>query len=415
MNTTATDSYPIKTTGVCVNISIMLLISVVTSIIPLLLNSNTAIFYTSQPLYITIIILFFVLMYYKFWGLMVGAGTFIICGTMLDLPNKILLINSTINIIQLLLLLIAYLFASKIRAKHKHPATFSLSIYNFFLFISFILYIIYNIWAKNTTNTVLYAFAGIICCATLIKSLVEKDIDRLYFTILIATLPSLIASISSAIWSGVPNDLMFDYIITWTLSNYILLQTCGYLAYKYCAPKRSFTFSNLSELYIQSSSILYYIATIIWNLFILYMMYLKVLPSSQSIYFFPWALGNIFLISNLYFSRYNDTEKIKKDELFKWHEGRVITVEKNTSGIIAIISFLLPLSVQLMGKQIPTVLVVIFIANIFCACLSVGLIWTPQHKIKFISTLKTIKTIFYLYSIALLLLSVMMIMFYGIQ
>jgi hypothetical protein len=145
------------------------------------------------------------------------------------------------------------------------------------------------------------------------------------------------------------------------------------------------------------------------------MMYLKVLPSSQSIYFFPWALGNIFLISNLYFSRYNDTEKIKKDELFKWHEGRVITVEKNTSGIIAIISFLLPLSVQLMGKQIPTVLVVIFIANIFCACLSVGLIWTPQHKIKFISTLKTIKTIFYLYSIALLLLSVMMIMFYGIQ
>lgn len=416
MNSTTTDSYPIKTTGVCINVSIMLLISVVTSIIPLLLNSDSAIFYTSQPLYITIIILFIVLMYYKFWGLLVGAGTFLICGTMLDLPNKILIINSTINIFQLFLLLITYLFVTKYNPQQKRNTSFSLSIYNFFLSISFILYVVYNIWAKDISNIILYSFAGIILLATIIKSIIEKEIDRLCFTLLIATLPSLLASTCSAIWSDVPKDLMFDYVATWTLSNYILLQTCGYIAYRYCAPSRNFTFSNLSEIQIQSSSILYYIATIIWNLFIIYMMYLKLLPSTQSIYFFPWALGNIFLISNLYFSRYNDTIKIEKDdELFKWHEERVITVEKNTSGIIAIISFLLPLSVQLMGKQIPPVLVVIFIANIFCACLSVGLIWTPQHKIKFISTLKTIKTIFYLYSIALLLLSVMMIMFYGIQ
>lgn len=416
MNSTTTDSYPIKTTGVCINVSIMLLISVVTSIIPLLLNSDSAIFYTSQPLYITIIILFIVLMYYKFWGLLVGAGTFLICGTMLDLPNKILIINSTINIFQLFLLLITYLFVTKYSPQQKRNTSFSLSIYNFFLSISFILYVVYNIWAKDISNIILYSFAGIILLATIIKSIIEKEIDRLCFTLLIATLPSLLASTCSAIWSDVPKDLMFDYVATWTLSNYILLQTCGYIAYRYCAPSRNFTFSNLSEIQIQSSSILYYIATIIWNLFIIYMMYLKLLPSTQSIYFFPWVLGNIFLISNLYFSRYNDTIKIEKDdELFKWHEERVITVEKNTSGIIAIISFLLPLSVQLMGKQIPPVLVVIFIANIFCACLSVGLIWTPQHKIKFISTLKTIKTIFYLYSIALLLLSVMMIMFYGIQ
>ena len=416
MNSTTTDSYPIKTTGVCINVSIMLLISVVTSIIPLLLNSDSAIFYTSQPLYITIIILFIVLMYYKFWGLLVGAGTFLICGTMLDLPNKILIINSTINIFQLFLLLITYLFVTKYSPQQKRNTSFSLSIYNFFLSISFILYVVYNIWAKDISNIILYSFAGIILLATIIKSIIEKEIDRLCFTLLIATLPSLLASTCSAIWSDVPKDLMFDYVATWTLSNYILLQTCGYIAYRYCAPSRNFTFSNLSEIQIQSSSILYYIATIIWNLFIIYMMYLKLLPSTQSIYFFPWVLGNIFLISNLYFSRYNDTIKIEKDdELFKWHEERVITVEKNTSGIIAIISFLLPLSVQLMGKQIPPVLVVIFIANIFCACLSVGLIWTPQHKIKFISTLRTIKTIFYLYSIALLLLSVMMIMFYGIQ
>ena len=335
---------------------------------------------------------------------------------MLDLPNKILIINSTINIFQLFLLLITYLFVTKYSPQQKRNTSFSLSIYNFFLSISFILYVVYNIWAKDISNIILYSFAGIILLATIIKSIIEKEIDRLCFTLLIATLPSLLASTCSAIWSDVPKDLMFDYVATWTLSNYILLQTCGYIAYRYCAPSRNFTFSNLSEIQIQSSSILYYIATIIWNLFIIYMMYLKLLPSTQSIYFFPWVLGNIFLISNLYFSRYNDTIKIEKDdELFKWHEERVITVEKNTSGIIAIISFLLPLSVQLMGKQIPPVLVVIFIANIFCACLSVGLIWTPQHKIKFISTLKTIKTIFYLYSIALLLLSVMMIMFYGIQ
>lgn len=410
------DSYPIKTTGICINISLMLLIAVVTSIIPLLLNSDTAIFYTSQPLYITIVILFFVLMYYEYWGLLVGAGTFLICGTILDLPFKILAINSTINILQLFLFLCAYLYLSKHRSEKQKSEKFTLSIYNFFLLISFILYIAYNVMSREISNNVLYLFSCSILLAAVAKSIKDRNPSELEFTFLLAILPSAIASTLSALLSGVPSNLLGDYISTWTLSNYILLQTCGYLGYKYYAPHRRFTFSNLKPVNIQLSSIAYYIAIIIWNLFILYMIYLELLPNTTFIYFFPWALGNIFLIFNLYFSKFNDTENINnRSELFKWHENRVITVEHNTSGIIAIISFLLPLSVQLMGKQIPPVLVVIFIANIFCACLSVGLIWTPQIKVKFISILKTIKTIFYLYSIALLLLSVMLLMFFGIQ
>ena len=54
--------------------------------------------------------------------------------------------------------------------------------------------------------------------------------------------------------------------------------------------------------------------------------------------------------------------------------------------------------------------IVCIAANIFCTCTAVGLIWIPKHNVKFISLLKSLKTICYTYSISLLLLCVVLIL-----
>ena len=124
-------------------------------------------------------------------------------------------------------------------------------------------------------------------------------------------------------------------------------------------------------------------------------------------YFFPWALGNTFLLSNLYFS--SSQSVISETDKFKWFEERIIVIEKNTSTIIMIIAFLLPLSLEFL-KDTPDILKTLFAANIFCTCTAVGLIWIPGNNIKFIYLLKTLKTICYTYSISLLLLWVILIL-----
>ena len=62
-------------------------------------------------------------------------------------------------------------------------------------------------------------------------------------------------------------------------------------------------------------------------------------------------------------------------------------------------------------ENIPPVLLVLFVVNIFCACLAVGLIWVPANNVRFMAFLKTLKTIFFLFAISFLMLSVIMIMF----
>ena len=118
----------------------------------------------------------------------------------------------------------------------------------------------------------------------------------------------------------------------------------------------------------------------------------------------------------MFFTVYDDANgKGDDDDRFKWYEDRIITIEKNTSGIIMIIAFMLPLSVTLMKEEFPGILVILFAANIFFACLAVGLIWVPNRKIRFINLLKTIKTISYTYAITLLLTSSIMIMIHLYQ
>ena len=164
---------------------------------------------------------------------------------------------------------------------------------------------------------------------------------------------------------------------------------------------------NAKIVQADASSIALYLSILTWNMLILWMMNSDIIRVNSYIYFFPWTLGNVFLIMNLYFSSFYDAEA--ETDKFAWYEKRVIVVEKNTTTIITLISFMLPLSFSLI-EVIPSYLPIFFIANIFCTCLSIGLIWTPRSNVKFIGLLKTLKTIFYTYSITLLMLCVIMVM-----
>ena len=65
---------------------------------------------------------------------------------------------------------------------------------------------------------------------------------------------------------------MGDYIFTWTFSNYILLQTCGYLIFQMLFTKSRTRLPNKEIVEIDLSSIAYYVAMLLWNLLIIYLL-----------------------------------------------------------------------------------------------------------------------------------------------
>ena len=409
-------TYKFTTLGMFVNVLQTILIAMAISIIPLLLNSNTAIFYTSQPLYIMVVFLFVSMILFRFWGLIIGILSLGICAVMVDIPLQVNIVNACANILQLVLLFVFFRAVQKIESRFDRIKLRKESmnqiwhkVYEFFLVVVSLGYILYFFISPSVHNIVIYICALIFMVCTIAMSLIRKDAHYVIYTILIALLPSLLASTCSAIFSGVPKDLMFSYIATWTASNYVLLQSIGYIVFTHYDSWKVEFCGNKDIRVVDLSSLLYYAAALLWNVFILYLFRHEVFACQPYMYFFPWALGNFLLLSNLFFSTYDDAKGAR--DRFKWYEGRVVVVEKNTSVIITIISFLLPLSGVLTKVDVPDILTFIFVANIFCACFSVGLIWVPKSNIKFIALLKTIKSIFYTYSLILLLMSAIMIMY----
>ena len=415
-NVAEASTYKFTTLGMFVNVLQTILIATAISIIPLLLNSNTAIFYTSQPLYIMVVFLFVSMILFRFWGLIIGILSLGICAVMVDIPLQVNIVNACANILQLVLLFVFFRAVQKIESRFDRIKLRKESmnqiwhkIYEFFLVVVSLGYILYFFISPSVHNIVIYICALIFMVCTIAMSLIRKDAHYVIYTILIALLPSLLASTCSAIFSGVPKDLMFSYVATWTASNYVLLQSIGYIVFTHYDSWKVEFCGNKDIRVVDLSSLLYYAAALLWNVFILYLFRHEVFACQPYMYFFPWALGNFLLLSNLFFSTYDDAKGAR--DRFKWYEGRVVVVEKNTSVIITIISFLLPLSGVLTKVDVPDILTFIFVANIFCACFSVGLIWVPKSNIKFIALLKTIKSIFYTYSLILLLMSAIMIMY----
>ena len=424
------DTYRIETTGMNINMFMSLLIATITSIIPMLVNKSPAIYYTSLPFYITIVILFGCVMYYRWWGLVIGLFTFLLCGTVIILSVeaeqlsakemiRILAVNTFANMLQLILILFAFLMIKALKRKNKNRYTtgaFYLSKYNSLLLFVFFVYLAICLttsdngtWMSQNMTTILYVFFFITLGLTILKIIWEKDLHLLCYTTLIALIPSVIACFCSVFMSDISRTDVLAYITTWVLSNYILLQTCGYILFQVLYSRRAKFPKTDEQKLIDISSLCYYFAVLIWNIIIIYLFFSRKMGTTNNlIYLFPWMLGNVFLGANLAFSRFSDAGGVK--DKFRWFEQRVIVVEQNTTGIITIISFLLPLGVNFLRNDIPDTILFLFIFDIFSACLSVGIIWIPANNVKFIALLKTLKTIFYLYSITFLLVSVIMIM-----
>ena len=411
-STQQSDTYKIHMTGWSANFFISLLIATSTSIIPILLNSSQAIFYTSLPFYITIVILFVCVICFGGWGILASFLTYLLYGAVLELPFKVFMANTLVNTLEIWLMLMAYRRIKQLKTPNKNSyakGSFYLSPYNSFLIIIFLTYLALCMFGIFKSNSyVLYTFFGVTALLTIIKICKERDLYLLYYTLFIALIPSALSCLISILLVDVPSNLVVEYFNTWTLSNYILIQTCGYICYQLLFTKRTYHFEHKSVQEIDASTLAYYASLIVWNVVIIYLFHLNLFNLFNLIYFFPWALGNIFLSLNLIFSRYNDAGNVENK--FDWYEKRAIVVENNTSGIITIISLLLPVSASLL-ENIPPVLLVLFVVNIFCACLAVGLIWVPANNVRFMAFLKTLKTIFFLFAISFLMLSVIMIMF----
>ena len=351
------DTYTVKMKGSAANCFIAILIAMITSIVPLFLNREPAVYDTSLQLFITVVILFYCVIRYYIWGIVASILTYIIYGIVKGLDTYDLLINILVNTIEIIMMLIAYVLIKRIRTKDKEEpdeyekGIFEFTWYNMFLIVLFVLYFSLCILVvQEKSTTILIAFAAATFISTAIKIAVDKDKRLLWCT-------------------GCYND------------------------------------SESAE--INASTVTYYIAIIIWNALIIYLFYHNQLKLDNLFFFFPWMLGNVFFLMNLIFSGKNDSAYIK--EKFKWYENRAVVAEENTNKIISMITFILPLSAALLDT--PPTLVYLFVINIFCACMTVGLVWVPANNVRMMALVKTLKTIFHLFTITILLICVIMIMF----
>jgi hypothetical protein len=227
------------------------------------------------------------------------------------------------------------------------------------------------------------------------------------FLLIVLVLPNIIgASIGSIeIYNGELNAKSYlSNFSTWSLSNSILLLSFGYLLLTRLPHNDE---EEKSFLAVKLSTALFYVSIILWNV-ILYVLYsLGWLDKGLSSYVFPWLVGNLFFILNMHYSVGIETEDVG-EEGFKWFEKRSVVAENNTQMLVAIISFLLPICAQLLG-MIKHSISILFIFNITCAIISIGLIWIPKGKIKDMSTIKHVKTVFHLFTLSLLLLNIVLI------
>ena len=132
------------------------------------------------------------------------------------------------------------------------------------------------------------------------------------------------------------------------------------------------------------------------------------------IHLFPFAVGSIYLSSNAYTALKGElpTKVLTSDhnKAFKEIENRVIVVEKNTESLLLVLSILIALPVSL-SSSVPQKALMAVIWSATFACATIGIIWIPETQLIWIRVLKALKTTFHIYTISLLLLAAVMIIF----
>lgn len=337
------------------------------------------------------------------WGIFTGFLSSILFCLSAQLDTYEIILNISANTIQYAILW-ALLKSEKTSCKvsyifeNRKP---HINNYNCAMLFVGLLYIILNIMLNDIS--VIFIFASIVCLIILQRGIKENNIKIFTYSIAIYMLPSLIGALFNSIYYF-DNVNTVQLILTWTLSNFILFSSFGYIL---LIAIRNNVQKNNNEPKIKIVTIMFYIATLIWNLLFYGMYIIKFLNPNTISYLFPWAVGNIFFISNLLLSQ--KPEIIENGaNMFDWHENRAIVAEKNTQMLTVIISFLLPMLTRNFGT-IPTNLAIVFMMNITVAIVSLGIIWVPHSSVHTMELIKNIKTIGHLFTLSLLLLAIFMI------
>jgi hypothetical protein len=285
------------------------------------------------------------------------------------------------------------------------------------LLLTGVIYVIVSFVSKSV-EIFIAIFIGIILLQYIFYGIINKKICTfMKFLVLICLIPGFVAGFLNSIYL---NNIFLESgwqqrCFLWAGSNFILLSTIGYIFLCVISNKNSYSKNNRSEniIEIRLPTVLYYISIILWNILFLLMYINEWLIGNTIIYTFPWLIGNLFFISNFIFSLKDEINYNKN--AFAWLEKRVVIAESNTQMVTTIIAFLIPLTIAILqNTNIISVIkyeniIVIFVLNISVAIATIGLVWVPKENIKFMSFLKTLKTVLHLFSVSLLLLNAVLI------
>ena len=274
------------------------------------------------------------------------------------------------------------------------------------LFILGLVYFLYNLIFGEYYVLSSAIILLLIVCVHAFHIITTRDRRNLLFLASVIVPNFIGALIGSVQFDGfaLQTELYLSNLLIWLFSNAILLLSFGYILIDAFSAQKLKKYPFLT---VKLSTVLFYCSTILWNVIIYALYCLGWLNKNIDSYVFPWLVGNVFFIMNLYYSFYRETDD-EGATGFQWFEGRSIVAENNTQMLVAIISFLLPICAQLLGT-ITYSISILFIFNITAAVMSIGLIWIPKGMIRDMSTVKHVKTIFHLFTLSLLLLNVVLI------
>ncbi len=423
--------YTFSYTGKFLDFWKSLLFSVICALVTILSTSGLSDDSASTVfvIFIGILIIMFTVFLYGFWGVV----TAFLSSLLFCLSKQIGVAESVINIgantIQALCLYIVFKMTDIDESISDKGGI--MTDYKFLLVAFGVMYILFSLMFDQMI--VLYAFFGLIVALAIGFSVYEKSWLKIRFLLLVALIPSLFGGAINALSTVLVSFQWISIlksVTVWTLSNTILFTTFGYIILSVLGKLKKAT-PNALQTNVDSvqsvvggkenksyplklSTIMFYIATMVWNL-LFYGMYLYGWLASNTVtYLFPWGVGNIFFLINLYFTLSPELDGENLEEAFKWFENRAVVAENNTQMIITIIAFLLPLSTSYLGT-ISLDIWFVFILNITAAVVSIGLIWVPRNNVRFMEFIKNLKTIFHLFTISLLLLTAIMIINGGVQ
>ncbi|MCH5180328.1 MAG: hypothetical protein J1F32_03880 [Erysipelotrichales bacterium] len=399
------------------NIWACLLLSFITTIINILSttylnNSSTT---TVFIVFIGILIIMYAIYRYGMLGVFVAliSSVFFCMSTKASIVESIF--NVCGNVFQALVVwaILKKTKTSKILAKEELLTNYKLS-----LLILGILYVIFSFIFNR--KIIFYIFIAVLIIDIAFFSMREKSMSKFRFFLLVSLLPSFVGSTINSIFAIIYGIKTFsnwyNIFSTWLFANTILFSTFGYLLLSFLQKHINIfdkiigtNIKHTFNINLKFSTVLFYIATLFWNMLFYIMHLLKWINHNEILYLFPWVVGNIFFIINLWFSRKQEAHTISSlDETFNWLEKRTVVAEKNTQMLLAIIAFLLPLYADFLGVVTKS-MALVFIFNITTAVVAIGLIWVPKNNICAMSLIKDLKTIFHLYTVSLLLLGVVMI------